>query len=49
MKNRIYRQKNSKQSTYKLPNEKSNFTVETPGRHHFNQVMKVKIVNNGTN
>ena len=48
MKNRIYRQKNSKQDTYKLPSEKSNFTAEKPGRQYFNQVMKVKIINNGT-
>lgn len=48
MKNRIYRQKNSKQGTYKLPSEKSNFAAEKPGRQYLNQVIKVKIINNGT-
>lgn len=29
--------------------EKSRFTVEKPGRQHLSQVIKVNIINNGTN
>lgn len=33
--------------TYKL--KKSNFTVEKPGRHHLNKMIKTDITSNGTN
>ena len=37
------------QNAYKLHKGKGKFTVEKPGRHKLNQVIKVNIITNKTN